>query len=336
MLGEDFSRGATGGMNLEVWFPAQDEVTVFLESSIADADEEQFYETSLFTLFAVRQIANGRGDFASRSLAEVLFSLSEERPFPDVEERLEGEVRVSSPTARGGRKGFSCEFRPDKRAFFKLHMHGFGMLGKGVAYYAPTSTLALLWWLLRRRLDDQNYQRALGTAAKAVGAAGVSGMISVTSQAQIAMQAASAGWMRPDDLLPDGFALSPEAQAAAELHEINFGALYQAAHQRLIESVERGQDEGMVAVYAEDDMLRICSFEVAVAAELIEDDSPIQAAMEAITAAKATSNEQLVEAAYAHYDSQLAQAIDEEGLTPLVVELEGLLFTRDADEGAEL
>jgi hypothetical protein len=320
VIGENFNPGTGGGMNLEVWFPQQDEVTVFLESSFPDQDEEQFYETSLFALFAARQIANGRGDAFSSSLAEVLFSINETSPLSHVESQLEGEVRVGSPTSRGGRKGFTAEFRPEKRAFFKLNMHGFGMLGKGVGYYAPTSTLALLCWMLRRRHDDQAYQRALATTAKAVGAAGVSGMISVTSQSQVAMQASAAGWMRPDDLLPEGFELSPEAAAAAEANDINFGALYAGARERLNETIEGMNDaeEGTVTIFHEDDIKRICRFEVALAAELIEEGTPLQTAMDAIDAAKATGNEQMIEAAYSHYDSELARALDEEELTPLV------------------
>jgi len=336
VIGEDFNRGSNGGMNLEVWFPQQNEVTVFLESSVADPEEEQFYETSLFALFAARQIANGRGDFASVSLAEVLFSIDERHPLADVEQRLDGDVQVGSPTARGGRKGFTVEFRPEKRGFFKLHMHGFGLMGKGVAYYAPTSTLALLCWLLRRRADDPAYQRALGMTANLIGAAGVSGTISVTSQAQIAMQAAGAGWMQPDDLLPEDFELSAAAAEAADLNGIDFSSLYAGARERLSETIASmdGTDEGMVAMFHEDDILRICRFEVALAADLYEEGSALQTAMEAIDAAKATDSEQLVAAAYAHYDQELATALEENGLTPLAVELEGLLFTNDPEQAA--
>jgi hypothetical protein len=181
------------GMNLEVWFLQQNEVTIFLESSFPDADEEKLHETSLFALYAARQIANLRGE--GGSLASVLLSIDTSRPLADVESRLDGELRISSPSGRsGGSKGFTVELRPDKRGFFKLHAHGFGMLGRGVGYYAPSSTLALLCWLLRRRQDDPTYQRALAATAENVGIAGTRGIITVTSQAQVAMQAATAAW----------------------------------------------------------------------------------------------------------------------------------------------
>ncbi len=323
------------GVNLEVWFQQQDQVTIFLESSIADSDEEQFYETALFTLFASRQMANGRGDWASQSLAEALFSLDERNPLVDVESRLEGEVMVGSPSTRGGRKGFTAEFRPEKRAFFKLHLHGFGMLGKGVDYYAPTSTLALLCWLLRRRSDDPAYQRAMGTAAKAVGAAGTAGMITVMSQAEIAMQAAGAGWMRPDDILPEGFELSAAAADAADDHGIDFEALYQAATERLaatVEEINPAEDEHVIIPSWLGD--RVARQEVWTAVDLGDDDLVVARAFEAMQAAEETRDEATITAASAHYDRTLEETLDKHGLTPLVAELRSLLFTRDLDEAS--
>jgi hypothetical protein len=137
MIGKGSNR-AGGGINLEVWFPQQNEVSIFLESSITDAEEEQFYETCLFALYAARQIANLGADGAS--LAYVLQTTDTTNPLRQAEERLD-EVRVSSPRGRAGRKGFTCTLRPNKRASFKLNAHGFGMMGTWVGYYAPTSTL---------------------------------------------------------------------------------------------------------------------------------------------------------------------------------------------------
>lgn len=58
------------GIKLEVWFPQQNEVSVFLESTYSEPDEEQFYETCLLALYAARQVANlGSG---GASLAYVL------------------------------------------------------------------------------------------------------------------------------------------------------------------------------------------------------------------------------------------------------------------------
>jgi hypothetical protein len=196
-------------MNLEIWFPQPDVVTVSLASSAVDeelslelsaVDEERMCETMLFALFAARQIANLKKGGTGASLGEVLFSVDQHHPLPDVEARLGG-VRVESPGVRGGGKGFTAELRPDKRGFFKAFPHGFGLLGRGLDYYGPTSVLALLSWLLKRRQDDDEYQGALGFTAKGVGAAGGTGQITVMSQVQVAMTAAGGAWMQPPDLL---------------------------------------------------------------------------------------------------------------------------------------
>lgn len=180
-------------MNLEIWFPQQDQVTVFLESSVIDSDEERFHETSLFALFATRQLANLRGDWVADSLAATLAEIDLRRPADDAREKL-GDVQLVTPSAPGGRKGFTAELRPDKRGFFKMNPRGFGLMGKGVSYYAPTSTVALLVYLLGRRPDDDEYARALTATAKFVGHAGAQGAIKVTTSAQVAMEAAARGW----------------------------------------------------------------------------------------------------------------------------------------------
>lgn len=181
------------GMNLEIWFPQQDQVTVFLESSVIDSDEERFHETSLFALFATRQIANLGTDWVGQSLAATLSGIDLDRPADDALEKL-GDVELVTPSTPGGRKGFTAELRPEKRGFFKMHPRGFGIMGKGVQYYAPTSTVALLASLLDRRRDDAEYTRALTATAKIVGHTGAQGAIGVTTSAQVAMKAAAAGW----------------------------------------------------------------------------------------------------------------------------------------------
>ena len=84
-------RAVSTGLNLEIWFPQQTEVTVFLESSITDPEQEQFAETCLFALYAARQIANLRRD--GYSLAGVLAATDTANPRRQAEERL-GDVRL--------------------------------------------------------------------------------------------------------------------------------------------------------------------------------------------------------------------------------------------------
>lgn len=323
------------GMNLEIWFPQQDEVTVFLESAFDDADEEQFYETSLFALYTARQIVNFRNDQVARSLAATLMGIDEANPLEDIEARLEGEVRVSSPTRNdGGRKGFTAEFRPDKRAAFKLHPHGFGALGKGVAYYSPTSTLALLCWLLRRRADDPAYQRALGTTARFIGYAGSQGMLNVRSQVQVAMQATAGAWSdaMDEDNLPE---VDADVLAVAQEHGIDFDALREGAAARLTQTIaelDPGKGEDVIVP----DWLSwgLCRTEVWMAVDLGEDDERIERAFNAKQAAELTGDEETIELARSHYERVMEQVIDANGLASVVEALHGLLFTT-TPEGSE-
>lgn len=331
-----------GGINLEIWFQQSNEVTVFLETSFVDSDEEMFYETYLFSLYAARHIANlGADDFAGSSLASVLLSIDTSNPLADVESRLEGEVHIGSPTRdRGGRKGFTAELRPEKRAFFNLKLHGFGLLGKGAGYYAPTSTLALLCWLLRRRKDDPTYQRALGATAENIGLAGTRGMINVASQSEIAMQAAGAAWgeAMERDVLPEGFELSPEALAAAEAHDIDFAEMLAGASARLAEAVEQIEaGDGNVVILPDEVCARACRTEVVMAAGLVDEEGgPIHRASQALSAAEETGDEMMVAAAEAHYDRELERLIVQHGLAPLVAELHSLLFTDDPEKALGL
>jgi hypothetical protein len=333
MIGENFN-AKSGGMNLEVWFPQQNEVSVVLESSILDPDEEQFYETSLFALYAARQIANlGR---EGGSLAFVLQTTDTSNPLEQAKERLD-EVRVVSPlVSRGGRKGFTCELRPDKRAFFKLNAHGFGMMGRGAGYYAPTSTLALFYWLLNQRKDDATYQRALAATAENVGILGMRGQISVTTQAPLAMEAAAAAWGEAVEQasLPEDFELSEEAREACAANDINFPALVAGATGRLHESLAEMDGDGYIALPTAITN-RMCVIEVLNAADL-EEDERIERAFAAIQAAEATEDEAMIEAATTHYDKTLTEVIEENDLEPVVEALDSLLFTTDPDSAAEV
>jgi hypothetical protein len=182
----------TGELRAEVWFPQQDEWTVTLASTLSDPEEEGFQETTLFCLFAARQIANLRGDASAQALGEMLTLVDENDPIAAVTGRLEA-LRTPSPEPVG-RKGFTAELREEDRKFFKLGTHGFGLRSKGIGYYAPVSVLALLAWLLKRRADDREYQRTLGTAARSIGYASAEGLLGIRQHTETAMLTALAAW----------------------------------------------------------------------------------------------------------------------------------------------
>src|SRR6266511_5104804 len=327
----DLRGSSGGGMNLEIWFPQQNEVTVFLESSITDDDEERFYESAVFALYAARQIANLRDE--GMSLALVLQSTDTSSPLNQTKERLD-DVRVLSPTGGdSGRKGFSAKFRPEKRAYFKLHLHGFGMTGRGVGYYAPTSTLALLYWLLNRRKDDPVYQRALAATAENVGILGSRGQITVTSQAPLAMEATAAAWAEAQHAETlAGYGLTAEAERACDEHGIDFAELVSDASERLQDGIADLPGDGYTVLPdAIADLLT--RLEVIGAAGLTEDDR-FARAFAAVQAAEGTEDEAVIEAAYGHYDRALAELVEEHGLAPVTDALREVLFTSDVDEAA--
>ena len=177
------------GFNLEVRFPAQDRVSVFVESSFVDTEDEELAATTVFALFAARQIANLRGDLA---LAALLSAVDEDTSVESANALL-GHVRLVPPSTGGDRKGFTAAFQPDGRGFFQMKPHGFGMLGRGVSDYARMSVLATLAHLLGCR-NSENYRRALALTGHLVGMAGLAELITVTTQAHVAMEAAATAW----------------------------------------------------------------------------------------------------------------------------------------------
>lgn len=324
------------GLNLEIWFLQQDQVSIFLESSVADPDEERFQEVALFALFATRQVANLSGDWVAQSLASTLLGIDLDRPVEDVREKL-GDVRIVTPSAPGGRKGFTAALRPEKRGFFKMNPRGFGLLGKGVGYYAPTSTLALLAYLLDRRSDDEDYVNALVATAKLVGAAGAEGAIGVTSSAPIAMKAAAQGWgaaqafaaqLAEDDEDVDNSGdaenseLITEAARLASLYGVDLSELAGAIVGAIAAARPTGGDPEKVMVFPTDVLRRVCAVDFVVAAEL--DDRRLD---EAFARPAPTSSE-----AIENLQGVALEVLAERGLTPVVDALVVLITTDDVDE----
>ena len=225
-------------MNVEVWFPQQNHVTVFVESSFADPFEESVVELHMFAHYACRQIANLNGE---PSLCAALADVDPADPLASVERMLD-DVTVTAPQARGGPRGFTAEFRPGPR--FKLKGHGFGLMGKGVGYYAPTSTLALLCWLLRRRAEA-DHRVALAVTANMIGELGMRGQVTVRSQGDVARHAATAGMEAIDESGDQGeeLGVSAEAEAAIAAHDIDFAEVVEVARAQLWPMVQEIQQD---------------------------------------------------------------------------------------------
>ena len=181
-------------IDVEVTFVQQDAVSVFLESALV-GEEEQRAEILLFSFFATRNIANlGRRDTVGSSLGDALCRVHDDKSVYRLLREFGGtDLRLVDPRKESGPKRFNATLRLTRRGpIFKLKAHGVGVLGKGLGFYSPTATLALLAYLLQRRQGDRRYNNRLVAAANAVGRA--ADAVSLRSQARVAMEAAAFGW----------------------------------------------------------------------------------------------------------------------------------------------
>jgi hypothetical protein len=202
---------SVAGINVEIAFYGQEEVSVFLESTFSGEEQERC-ESLLFALYAARQVANfGRADAVGASLGTALAAVDADDPTNWVATALE-EVRVVASSGARGRKGFNVTFRPEP-LYFKVNPYGFGMLGRGVPYYSLPSTLVLLSYLLNRNVENPDQQQRLANTANNVGLATLNGSVSVTSQVQVAEDAVDAAFVRTGSVVGGNSAQGVSAAA---------------------------------------------------------------------------------------------------------------------------
>lgn len=184
-------------MRVEIHFHQQDEVSVFLESG-ASGDQEKFGEVLLWCLYAIRTMVNLGSGPISASLANLL-SQAEDLVAVLSDHEHVGEYRLVSYHGTPGRKRFEASLNfSDSKLRFTLNPIGFGVLGRGVGYYAPTSVLALLQHLCRRRASEPEHLNCLARAAQLCAAAWDSNRVTLMNQHQMALAIASSA-MSPDE-----------------------------------------------------------------------------------------------------------------------------------------
>ena len=224
---------------LEIWFPSPEEVSVFIETPASNAQAREVIESSLFAAYAARQLVNLRKGVSSEMLASTLASLEHPESDDDIPEQL-GDTRIVAPSPRRGRKGFEATVAlKDGIPLITLHPRGFGMLGRGVDFYAPTSTLALYLHLLRRMSPEGRF--VLVETAKTVGSFAITGKLALTSQAQVAgaavadavakLETSDAVFARSDDPAEDYALLLAHTQEILS---------------QVVESLAGGEDERVI------------------------------------------------------------------------------------------
>ena len=176
--------------NIEIHFHEQLEGSVFLENA-ASGEDEKFGEALLFSLFTIRTMVNlGRNDFGY-SLGRVLNHICVD--FDDYKKFLsspaEDEARLVDFKGAKGRKYFIASLIYSEEKFnFTYKAKGFGLMAKGMGYYAPNSVLLLLRYLSNKRQDDVDFVKRLASIAFKCGSMFMANMIDIKNQAQIAIQ----------------------------------------------------------------------------------------------------------------------------------------------------
>ena len=171
-------------MNLEIDFHQDNECSVFLEGSVIDA-EDQLAEILLFSCYTIRQLYNiDQGKFAY-NFASMLIDLSKAGDLmPTVLE--DGEVKLIRYPGHSGRKRFLCKLLArDSGVAFDLKAKGFGILARGVGYYASIGSVMLMLFLARRNHLDKEFLIKLSTAARLCGEAFLTGRITAQNQLEV-------------------------------------------------------------------------------------------------------------------------------------------------------
>jgi hypothetical protein len=167
----------------EIWFTSPEELSIFIEIA-ATGEAREVAEVALFAAFAARQVANLPRDPGTRSLCMALAELPHPETAEEIPEQV-GETRIVPPSPAQGRKGFVGSFKTrNGLPLINLKPKGFGLMGRGVGFYSPTATIALLFYLLRRQSDEGRF--VLVETARIIGKFGLMGRIGVRSQADAA------------------------------------------------------------------------------------------------------------------------------------------------------
>ena len=180
-----------------------------VETSGSEDGLAQEIETALFCLYTARQVANLRGlPGVGASIGQSLLAIDANNPGDSLRAAL-GEAQIVSGRP-GATKTFVAELRFPSLARgvrFKLKARGFGLRAVGTGYYAPTSVVGLLYYLLQQRQQDAAYQAMLVAAARNLGAIAACRTIGIRNQVSAALAAAAEGWRSLEP--PEGAELAP-------------------------------------------------------------------------------------------------------------------------------
>lgn len=177
-------------------FHDQEKVSVVFESN--EAGDERFHELVFAACYAFRHLANLGNDAVGRSLALVLSRMDPPSLTALIGKRTDAGATLVPYQGAPGFKRFTARLRPRPMDVdFRLRVHGFGLFGRGLGYYSPTSVVMLLQFLAERRLLDEEYLTVLAQLMAHIGKQGVAGRVKLGDDRKYGLALASHFYHRP-------------------------------------------------------------------------------------------------------------------------------------------
>lgn len=190
-----------GSASLEVHFYSQDEFAVQLGVVADNAEAEKLGKLLTFSCYALRQMVNlGRGQ-VSDSLAQLL-SLTTTYSLQELNSSGEmGGTRLVAYKGFPGNKNFKAALlfagEDGSRIVFNLTTQGFGILARGMGYYAPSSVMGLLRYLAKEHESDVEFLNGLTLCAGMCAMTYMKRELRIHNQTEAAYKAAWMAWMLP-------------------------------------------------------------------------------------------------------------------------------------------
>jgi hypothetical protein len=177
-------------LNAEINFHEQEVISVFMEA-FSNGIDERLVEITLAAFFALRMVSNLGADPSAQRLA-IILSDAHEISSRFAQGDTDGGFQLIPYPGYQGRKRFVASVRFAQRGSrFDLTSRGLGWLAKGVGYYGPIAVLAYVRALSIKRKADPEFLNELSTALRECGQMQLAGLVTLSNQLQLGMQASS-------------------------------------------------------------------------------------------------------------------------------------------------
>jgi hypothetical protein len=172
-------------VSLEIHFYGEEEVSVLLGTQ-GDLDK-QYGEILMFCLFSLRQMFNLGNNQLGNSLASLLSECHGHVKELAYHKSPDAPEIIDYDGLQGSKRFLATLDYFDGNSNFKMKAKGFGLLARGMGYFAPTSVATLLRYLSRIHIDDPCYLDRLSEAAATCGDAFLGGEVTLANQTKTAL-----------------------------------------------------------------------------------------------------------------------------------------------------